>query len=209
MRAKPSLPAILYTTCILSSLSLQAAILDDLVEKVHPKKVHTYHKRDTHRYSTLSQEAQWQTSLKFLGYYKGKIDGDLFTEKTFNAVTAFHHDHGQIDTGFLEEEDKRYLSKIYHVIAMDQYLSYEGSDKRKQAQRLQAALKVTSYYRGKIDGYFKKASKAALSRYQTHLESDLDPKEVEKSVLKEAKEKVASDIEKIKQERYNPENYQE
>jgi hypothetical protein len=195
-----------------SSLLLNGAILDDLIEKFpYTSKKSTPHQKHykSHKKHTLSKQAQWQKALAFLGYYKGEIDGDLFTEKTFNAVTAFHHDHGQIDTGFLEKEDKRYLSRIYHTIAMDQYLSYEGNNKRKQAQRLQAALKVTSYYTGKIDGYFKKASKAALSRYQTHLESDLDPKEVEKSVLKEAKEKVASDIEKIKQERYNPENYRE
>jgi len=199
----------LYVLFFFTSFSLHAAILDDLVEKIQTPEKHYKHHRKNYRHTPLSQEAKWQTSLQFLGYYKGKIDGDLFTQESFDAITAFHHDHDQIDTGFLEEEDKRYLSKIYRTISLKQYLSYHGDNKRQKAKKLQAALKALSFYQGEIDGYFKKGSKKALTRYKMGLDSNLSDEEIEKRLLDEAEEKIASDIEKIKKEDFDPLNYAE
>jgi len=200
----------------LFSFALQAAILDDLVEKIQQKTSDTFtHKKHHKRYQThyhtrtLSKDAQWQKALQFLGYYHGRIDGDLSTQRSFDAITAFHHKHHQIETGFLEEEDKAYLSEVYHTIRLESYLSYEGKSKRRNHQKIQAALAVKSLYKGKIDGLLGKASKKALNRYRSQIQSNtpLSDNEVKQRVVQEAKEKIAMEIEKIKEDTFDPATY--
>ena len=206
--------ALVSSILIFPSLSLHAALFDDMVEKIEahiPAQTkhhhrHRYH-RHTHRYHMLSQEAQWQSALKFLGYYQGKINGDLFTQSFFNAVTVFHEDHGEVATGFLEEADKRYLTKVYHTVALEKYLSYEGKNRRKKAQKLQAALSVLSFYNGKIDGSFKKHSKEALTQYSLQYDGNATQEEIRTRLVNDAKRSIKEAIEKIKKEGYDPSAY--
>jgi hypothetical protein len=211
MTMKPFFPRTLCLFFIGSTLSLHAAILDDLVEKIQQQQQQNKHhkKRHHHRHHQreLSDEAQWQTALQHLGYYKGKIDGDLSTQASFDAIMSFHAKHHEIETGFLEEADKRYLSEVYRTLSLKKYLSYEGKNRKRNHQKLQAALTVTDLYKGKIDGIFGKASKEALKRYSTQFEANstsLDPK---KKVIHEAREKIEKEAEKIKEDTFDPQQY--
>jgi ribosomal protein L14E/L6E/L27E len=206
-------PRILYPFVLAGAFSSQAAILDDLVEKIqHETTSHTAHHRKhrSRHHASLSKEAKWQSALQYLGYYHGKIDGDLATQTSFDAIIAFHTEHGQMATGFLEEEDKRYLLEVYRKIALKKYLSYEGKNRRKNNQKLQAALAQESLYHGKIDGRFGKASQKALKRYTLQLDSngtEMDRKEIEARLVRDAREKVIQKLERIKQEPYDPTKY--
>jgi len=134
-------------TLLLSTMLLHANILDDFMEKITPSSAkHSSKKRYKKqlREPLLSEGAQWQTALRFLGYYEGKIDGDLSSEETFHAVTLFHTKYGEIATGFLEESEKAYLSSIYRTLYLSRYLAYEGKNRRKYYQKLQAALTLMS-----------------------------------------------------------------
>jgi hypothetical protein len=197
---------------ILASLLLNGAILDDLTAKIpyFSKKKTPYKKHGkVHKEYTLSKEAQWQKALSFLGYYQGKIDGDLYTQRSFNAIIHFHTDHNEIATGFLEEADKQYLSEVYRTISLETYLSYNGKNKRKNIQKRQAALAVLSLYQGKIDGIFKQRSKAALSHYAQQIDanSTMTDREIEDILLKEAGEKIRHTLEQIRKTPFDPSKY--
>jgi hypothetical protein len=209
MKTKPFIPRILCLLFIGSTLSLHAAILDDLVEKIQQQQ-HKHHTKRHHRHhyqKELSNEAKWQTALQYLGYYKGKVDGDLSTKASFDAIMAFHTKHHEIETGFLEEADKHYLSEVYRTLSLKKYLSYKGKNRKRNHQKLQAALTVVSFYNGKIDGIFGKASKEALRHYSTQFDSNntsFDPKE---KVIHEAREKIEEEAEKIKEDTFDPQRY--
>jgi len=201
----------LFCLSILGSLTLHAAILDDFVEKIQQEtrqKKH-YKKHHYHHQTTLSSDAKYQKALKFLGYYHGKIDGDLSTQASFDAIMAFHTKHNEIETGFLEEEDKRYLLEVYHTIILEKYLSYTGKNKKKNHQKLQAALAAKSLYNGKIDGVLGKASKKAFTRYKAQLETDMEMSkdEVENRLIEEAKEQIETKVAKIKEDTFDPKAY--
>ena len=199
----------LYIVCLLSSsLSLHAALLDDFIENIHHKPNKKHHKKYRSHHS-LSDAAKWQTSLQFLGYYKGKIDGDLYTQASFDAVTAFHIKHEEVTTGFLEEEDKKYLSEIYQVIALNQYIVYEGKNKKKNYQKLQAALKWESFYKGKIDGSFGKKSKQAFLRYKMQFDNNVTDINIKENLISHSRENIEKRLDKIKEDRFNPEKYKD
>ena len=196
---------------LLGALSLHAAVLDDLVEKIEHQTSHKKHYRKHHyrHHTTLSSDAQYQTALQFLGYYHGKIDGDLSTKASFDAIIDFHTKHNEITTGFLEEEDKAYLSEVYRTLAMKKYLSYAGKNKKRKYQQIQAALRVESFYNGKIDGHFGKASKKALKRYTAQLDTNMSISEqdTKKKLINDAREKIEKEIEEIKKDTFDPNAY--
>jgi hypothetical protein len=204
----------LFTTLLFSgTLLLHANILDDFMDTItptsakHPTKKR--HKKQLQK-PLLSEGAQWQTALQFLGYYQGKIDGDLSSEETFHAVTVFHTKYGQVPTGFLEEPEKVYLSRIYRMLYLSRYLAYEGKSKAKYYQKLQAALTLLSLYHGTIDGNFGKHSKKALRMYQERVENGQKSKEkksLEYHLVHDAKVYVKKTLQKFQEEPFDPVAY--
>lgn len=198
---------------LLTTILLQSAVLDDLVEKLgyQHKPVKHHHTYKRHKNKAISQEAAWQTALQFLGYYHGKIDGDLYTEETFNAITHFHREHQEIATGFLEDTDKQYLSNVYQAIALDRYMQYAGKSKKEQRKKRQAALKLLSYYNGKIDGYFGTKSKEALALYKTalqeHNRSVTNESDIEHLLFTEAEKESKKRLADIKNDHFDPDAY--
>ncbi|SFV68259.1 hypothetical protein MNB_SV-10-694 [hydrothermal vent metagenome] len=191
---------LLYLAVLVFAISAHAALLDDLVEKVriyekkylHPiDHKYRYHRRN----QTISEEMQYQKALRFLGYYKGKIDGDLLTQESYHAIDRFQHNYQDLANGILDECYKPYLSDIYTQLEFKEYLTYQGRDKRKLDQKTQTALKVMGYYTEKIDGKFGPKSKEALQRY---LQDGLN-----KIVLySEALEKVNEKLNSMKKKEY-------
>ena len=180
--------SLLHTLALMVSavVVLNGAILDDLVDNINhhieQKNPHKRHHRRHHHYR-ISDEKKWQTALQFLGYYQGKIDGDLYTTESFNAINAFQHKRQELATGFLEEQYKTYLSHIYQLLRLQEYLEYRGKNRRKNRQKIQAALTIEGYYSGKIDGAMGRRSKRSILLYQNSLDSNatasskLDPEE--------------------------------
>jgi len=206
----------LFSLRVLSMISLvtfsvHAAILDDLVENIENqtsyKKSPQKHYRRHH--PILASDAKYQKALQFLGYYHGSIDGDLSSKNSFDAIIAFHNEHHEIVTGFLEEEDKLYLSEVYRIITLEKYLSYEGKKKKRKQQQIQAALAVESLYNGKIDGRFGKVSRKALTRYiaQTDTNKSMSEQDIKKKLINDAREKIAKEIKEIKKDNFDPKAY--
>jgi len=197
--------------CLTAAVSSHAAILDDFFQKIYSAPARSHHTPEYRSHATsVSNAAQWQTSLQFLGYYHGKIDGDLYTRESFEAIIRFHTDHKEVPTGFLEDEDKRYLFEIYRPVSLNNYLSYQGTNQKKRYQKLQAALAVLSYYHGKIDGYFGKNSKQALKKYKTQINTDILPdRTIESHLVNNAVKKIKKELAEIKEKRFDPAAYEE
>lgn len=195
------------------TLLLHANIVDDFIKTITPHKgkhfMNKQHRKVRHP-PELSEGAQWQTALGFLGYYRGKIDGDLSTEETFRAVTAFHIKCEQVPTGFLEEEEKQYLSRIYRTIHLSHFLAYEGRDDKVYHKKLQAALALLSLYDGKIDGYFGKKSIQAFALYRRKYAQEKTAHQnhamVESMLIQDAKQSVKVVLRHLKEESFVPQN---
>lgn len=150
---------------------LDGAILDDLVEKIGQETTHKSHRvkhQHGHRYRHRvdSDEKRWQRALKFLGYYHGKIDGDLYTKASYDAVKRFQEKRQELSTGFLEEPSKIYLSHIDHILTLDSYLNMSTKHKRGKNKKIQAALAIEGFYSGHVDGKLGKKTKHSIRRYK-------------------------------------------
>ena len=165
----------LLAVFILSGAALQAAVLDDLFESIDHQTVHKKHHRShhrKHRYHAISDEKKWQTALKFLGYYQGKINGDLLTTESYKAIKNFQKRQQYFATGLLEDASKKYLTQVYDAIALKNYLDYEGKNRKMNRKKLQAALAAGGVYQGKIDGVMGKKSKESILIYKKSLDQN-------------------------------------
>ena len=204
---KRNLHHLLLTIFILSGTGLQAAILDDLFESIDHQTVHKKHHRSRHRkhrYHTISDEKKWQTALKFLGYYQGKINGDLLTTESYEAIKQFQERQQYFATGLLEKESKEYLSKVYNTIALKNYLDYEGKNRKMNRKKLQAALAAEGVYQGKIDGVVGKKSEESILSYKKSLDQNMTStslsEEEEVHLIDEAKTIVGKQLANFKKE---------
>jgi hypothetical protein len=191
----------------LCTFSLHAAIFDDVAEKVeqyeshyfHHKK-HTVRRHHGHHIHYVSREEQWQRALHFLGYYNGKMNGDLLTPESYDAIERFQHTYQESATGLLDNCYKPYLSDIYKKLAMKKYLDYTGQKRDLLNRKKQAVLKTLGYYHGKIDGHFGKQSKAAL-------QNALNEGKSEAVLETEAREKVHTALSAMKAPEYFASHY--
>jgi len=197
----------------LNTLLLQAAILDDVVDKIqsygashmHYKKYH--HSRHTQKEHKVSDEAKWQLALYYLGYYHGKIDGDLLTPESYHAIELFQHKYQSLASGLLAERFKPYLSDIYLQLKMKKDLSYEGKEKIKNSKKIQTALQVMGFYEGKIDGKTGEKTKSAIKlyveskEYNKSSEKELDA-DMKKVLIQDAVAVVEKKLGNMKQESY-------
>jgi len=164
---------LLIPLLLLGSTTLSAAVLDNLFSSIHLTETHQKHHRRRHgrdRHHTVSDEKKWQISLKFLGYYHGKIDGDLLTTESYSAIKDFQQRNQYFAAGTLEDDSKRYLSEIYEAIRLKNYIDYDGDNSRKKGRKIQAALAAEGIYHGKIDGKLGKRSKESILLYKESLE---------------------------------------
>lgn len=202
----------------LSTLSLQAAFLDDMVERLQTYGAsHMHHKHYRHRHyhkdHRVSHEVKWQLALQYLGYYHGKINGDLLTPESYQAVETFQHTYQGLASGFLDERFKPYLSDIYVQLDMQKNISYEGINKQKNVKKLQSALQIMGFYDGKIDGLMGEKSKNAIKQYvqseegsnssDIHLDSNAKAR-----LYQNAMTAVEKKLNEMKQKSYFPAHYQ-
>ena len=150
---------------------IQADIISEhysLIKKKHYKKRyykrHRRHKR--HKTVILSDSKKLQIALQYLGIYYGKINGDMNSFDTHNAIQQFQKSHQVSPTGLVNQTLKDYLFYIYNVSILAKYLDYHGKDKIFNGKKYQAALKIHGVYPNKIDGIMGNATKKAFLAYK-------------------------------------------
>jgi len=198
----------LFMLFILSGTVLQSAVLDDLFKSIEHQTAHKKHHRShhrKHRYHAISDEKKWQTALKFLGYYQGKINGDLLTPESYKAIKNFQQRDQYFAAGILEDDSKRYLSQVYKAIRLRNYLDYEGKNRKKNRKKIQAALSIEGVYQGKIDGVTGKKTKNSILLYKKSLDQNTTEgsqlnKEEREQLIAASKDLLEERLAKFKQE---------
>ena len=159
---------ILAILFFVSTLEIQADIMSEhysIIKKKRYKKRY-YKKSKKNKTVVLSNSKKWQIALSYLGFYHGKINGNMNSFDTHHAIKQFQQAHQVSVTGLPNQAQKGYLSYIYKISTIAKYLNYEGKNKRSNGKKYQAALKVHSVYHDKIDGAIGKGTKKSILAYK-------------------------------------------
>ena len=127
-----------------------------------------HHRKKHHRHksTTITREMKIQESLVALGFYSGKIDGDLNSYETRAAFKKFNITYGIANDSSISPDVKDQLIYLYNLFILNKYLNAEGTTKRTKGRRLQAALKVFGAYHSKIDGIIGNGTRKAIAVYR-------------------------------------------
>jgi len=114
----------------------------------------------------LTDEMRTQKSLAALGFYSGKIDGNINSYESRSAIKKMNESYGLSSSSALTSESKDQLIYLSHLYEIDKYL--QASDKSRVARdkKLQAALKVYDVYSGKIDGVVGNGTRLSIAKYR-------------------------------------------
>lgn len=99
-----------------------------------------------------------QQRLKNLGYYSGKVSGN-FLDGTRAAVREFQTDYGLEVTGIVDGETEATLMNA-------EYRVLTTGDSGDDVKRLQEALQVMGYYKGKRSGDYLEGTTAGIRNFQ-------------------------------------------
>jgi peptidoglycan hydrolase-like protein with peptidoglycan-binding domain len=132
-------------------------------KKSHKKK---YTKKSKTKKTIVTDEMRTQMSLAALGFYGGKIDGNINSYESRSAIKKMNESYGLSSSSALTPESKDQLIYLSHLYEIDKYL--QASDKTRTARdkKLQAALKVHDVYTGKIDGVVGNGTRMSIAKYR-------------------------------------------
>ena len=135
--------------------------------RVHKKK--QARKKHVKRYvaPVMSIEKKIQKSLTALGFYHGKIDGEVNSYETRSAIKAMNNAYGLGNTASLDPKTRDALVYLGDLFIFDRYLIAQGSNKKVKAKRIQTALKIYGFYHDKIDGVIGSGTKKIIADYKS------------------------------------------
>ena len=124
----------------------------------------TYKKRYVAPKNT--SEMKIQKALASLGFYRGKIDGEVNSYETRSAIKELNVAYEISDSASLKPEAKDALIFLGTLFEFDRYLISRGTDKRSKGKKIQTALKIHGFYFTKIDGAVGKGTRRSISEYK-------------------------------------------
>ena len=166
-------------------------------KKVHHRKVRKKRrakKKKKHIPSApvMTSEKKIQKSLTSLGFYNGKIDGEVNSFETRTAIKNMNIGYGISNDASLRQTVRDTLIYMGTLFQFDRYLISSSNTKKSKAKKLQVALKIHGYYHGGIDGLLGKGSRSAVKEYQMNLGTEATGSldfEAEYQLISSAKEK--------------------
>ncbi len=114
----------------------------------------------------LNNAMKIQLALKKLGFYKGNIDGNLYSYETKRAIKKMHKEYGKRATTYLNPKEKDNLIYLGTLFNLNKVLMLKGSDEVSHYKRIQAALKIEGFYHNKIDGISGTNTRRAIYSYK-------------------------------------------
>lgn len=164
------------------------------IETKVEKKKHIHHKR-RHKYrhskhtKFITDTMKIQQALKGLKLYEGKINGDLNTSISQEAIAMMNHKYNRDKGTALDKEAKKILLRLASFYKVNTELQRHSKYKKTMIKKQQLALKIDGYYKGSIDGTMGKGTRRAIARYKKSytLSKDTLPKiGWEKTVIQDA-----------------------
>ena len=125
-------------------------------------KKHKTHKavpRDT-------PEMKIQRALASLGFYRGRIDGEINSFETRSAIKEMNKAYEIGNSASLKPAQRDALIFLGTLFEFDRNLIARGSDKHTKGRKLQTALKIHGFYVSKIDGAVGPATRKAIAEYK-------------------------------------------
>jgi peptidoglycan hydrolase-like protein with peptidoglycan-binding domain len=114
----------------------------------------------------ITDEMRTQMSLSALGFYSGKIDGNINTYESRSAIKKMNESYGLSSSSALTPESKDQLIYLSHLYEIDKYLQASNKTRTARDKKLQAALKVHDVYTGKIDGVVGTGTRMSIAKYR-------------------------------------------
>jgi peptidoglycan hydrolase-like protein with peptidoglycan-binding domain len=113
-----------------------------------------------------TSEMKIQKALSSLGFYRGKIDGEVNSYETRSAIKEMNIAYEIGNSASLKPEAKDALIFLGTLFEFDRYLISRDTDKRSKGKKIQTALKIHGFYFSKIDGAVGKGTRRAISEYK-------------------------------------------
>ncbi|MCF6207092.1 MAG: peptidoglycan-binding protein [Sulfurovum sp.] len=114
----------------------------------------------------ITDKMKIQKALAGMGFYHGKIDGEVNSFETRTAIKELNKAYGIGNTAALKPEEKDTLIYLGTLFMFDRNLIARGDNKRTRGKRIQTALKILGFYHGKIDGAVGRGTRSAIAEYK-------------------------------------------
>ncbi len=114
-----------------------------------------------------SDEMKIQNALASLGFYRGKIDGEVNSFETRSAIKDMNIAYEISDDSSLKPEAKDALIFLGTLFEFDRYLISSGTDNRSKGKKIQTALKIHGFYFDKIDGVVGSGTRNSIAEYKS------------------------------------------
>ena len=124
----------------------------------------TYKKRYVAPQNT--SEMKIQKALTSLGFYRGRIDGEINSYETRSAIKEMNVAYEIGDTASLKPEARDALIFLGTLFEFDRYLIARGTDSRTKGKKIQTALKIHGFYFTKIDGAVGPGTRKSIGEYK-------------------------------------------
>ncbi len=113
-----------------------------------------------------TSEMKIQRALASLGFYRGKIDGEVNSYETRSAIKEMNIAYEISNDASLKPESKDTLIFLGTLFEFDRYLIARGTDKKTKGKKIQTALKIHGFYFAKIDGAVGSGTRNSISQYK-------------------------------------------
>jgi len=113
-----------------------------------------------------TSEMKIQKALASLGFYRGKIDGEVNSYETRSAIKEMNIAYEISNDASLQPQAKDTLIFLGTLFEFDRYLISRGTDKRTKGKKIQAALKIHGFYFAKIDGAVGPGTRNSIAQYK-------------------------------------------
>lgn len=113
-----------------------------------------------------SDEMKIQKALASLGFYRGKIDGEVNSFETRSAIKEMNIAYKIGNNASLKPEAKDALIFLGTLFEFDRNLISSGTDKRSKGKKIQTALKIHGFYFSKIDGIVGSGTRNSIAHYK-------------------------------------------
>jgi hypothetical protein len=143
------------------------------------KRRHTYKRRRAHRKRhvrkkhtkrhiapTMTVEKKIQKSLTALGFYRGKIDGEVNSYETRSAIKAMNTSYELGNSASLDLKTKDALIYLGDLFIFDRLLIAKDHDQKSKNKKIQTALKIQGFYHDKIDGVIGVGTRKIITEYK-------------------------------------------
>ncbi len=114
----------------------------------------------------ITSEMKIQKSLTSLGFYRGKIDGEVNSYETRSAIKAMNVAYEVGDTASLSPRARDSLIYLGDLFTFDRVLIAQDNGKKAKAKKIQAALKIHGFYHDKIDGAIGSGTRRNIAEYK-------------------------------------------